>query len=67
MSTPAAQQAKLVSNGSLLNNRAVFHACAASCATININGTCPFFDFDFKITGFALYSFKISICDQLNV
>jgi hypothetical protein len=54
-------------NGSLLNNRAVFNACATSGATINVNGACPFIDFDFKISGLAFHGFKISICDQLNI
>jgi hypothetical protein len=57
----------LKSNSSLLNNRAILYACAASGATINIDGACPFINFDFKISGLAFYRFKISICDQLNI
>jgi hypothetical protein len=57
----------LKSNSSLLNNRTVLYTCATSGASININGACPFIDFDFKISGLAFYRFKISICDQLNI
>jgi hypothetical protein len=54
-------------NNCLLNHRAVLHTCTASCATINVDGACSFLDFDLEIPWLAFYSFKISICDQLDI
>jgi hypothetical protein len=51
----------------LNDDRAIFHAGAASGATIFDDGAGAFFDFDLEIPGRAFHAFKVCIGDQFDI